>query len=146
MRGVGITGLPTRVYLAIALGVISIPVRAVTDDPVATMTARAATPQDLMSDLSAKLFAALGKDAGRPRHGADRVLPLVDRLLSPNFDKDYAARLVLGVHWRGASTERREEFAAALYHRLLRTYAEAVSEWTPDRFKLLPVLADPAAL
>jgi phospholipid transport system substrate-binding protein len=148
MRGVGITGFSTRVYLAIALAVISTQVQAVTDliDPVTVITTPSATPQDLMTDLSAKLFAALGKDAGHSRHGADRALPLVDRLLSPSFDREYAARLVLGMHWRGASSEQRKEFAAALYQRLLRTYAEAVSEWTPDRFRLLPVLADPAAL
>jgi phospholipid transport system substrate-binding protein len=137
-----------RGYLAFVLGLIAVQAHAATDfgDPVIIATAPAATPQDLMTDLSAKLFAALGKDAGRSRHGADRALPLVDRLLSPSFDREYAARLVLGIHWRSASSEQREEFAAALYQRLLRTYAEAVSEWTPDRFKLLPVLADPAAL
>ena len=73
-------------------------------------------------------------------------LPLVDRLLASHFDTAYAARLVLGLHWRDATPEQREHFAVALYQRLLRTYAEAVADWTPDRFKLLPLLADPAAL
>jgi phospholipid transport system substrate-binding protein len=134
-----------RGYLAFVLGLIAVQAHAATDfgDHVAIVTAPAATPQDLMTDLSAKLFAALSKSG---RHGADRMLPLVDQLLSPSFDREYAARLVLGIHWRSASSEQHEEFAAALYQRLLRTYAEAVSEWTPDRFKLLPVLADPAAL
>jgi phospholipid transport system substrate-binding protein len=124
-----------RAYLAVVLGVIAIHAPAA---PAST-----ATPQALMTELSANLFAALGKGV---THSAERTLPLVDRLLSPSFDREYAARLVLGLHWRSASSEQREEFAAALYQRLLRTYAEAVSEWTPDRFKLLPVLADPAAL
>jgi phospholipid transport system substrate-binding protein len=134
-----------RAYLAVVLGAIAIQAQAAPErnDTSAVVTVQEATPQDLMTDLSAKLFRALDKGA---RHSADRALPMVDRLLSPNFDQDYAARLVLGIHWRSASSEQRQEFAAALYRRLLRTYAEAVSEWTPDRFKLLPVLADPAAL
>jgi phospholipid transport system substrate-binding protein len=103
-------------------------------------------PQELMSDLSRDLFAALAKEPAAKRQNADRILPLVDRLLSPHFDREYAGRLVLGYHWRDATPEQRQQFAVALYQRLLRTYAGAVAEWTPDRFKLLAVHADPEAL
>jgi hypothetical protein len=82
---------------------------------------RAAEPQNVMAELSTGLF-------------------------STHFDSEYAARLVLGMHWREASAEQRQQSAAALYQRLLRTYADSVIDWTPDRFRLLPVLADPAAL
>jgi phospholipid transport system substrate-binding protein len=108
--------------------------------------ARAAEPQQVMSELSTSLFAALEKEPRAARHNVDKVRPIVDQLLSPHFDSEYAARLVLGMHWRTASPEQRQQFALALYQRLLRTYADAVIDWTPDRFKLLPVLADPAAL
>jgi phospholipid transport system substrate-binding protein len=105
-----------------------------------------ADPQQIMTELSTNLFAALQKEPGAARHNVDKVRAMVDQLLSPHFDSEYAARLVLGMHWRTASLEQRQQFAAALYQRLLRTYADAVIDWTPDRFKLLPVLADPAAL
>jgi phospholipid transport system substrate-binding protein len=114
-------------------------------DPLST-TAPGPAPQELMTDLSTALFAALAKEPAAKRRNADRILPLVDHLLSPRFDREYAGRLVLGFHWRDATLEQREEFAVALYQRLLRTYAGAVAEWTPDRFKLLPVHADPEAL
>ena len=103
-------------------------------------------PQDIMEDLTARLFAALDKESAAIRHTADGVLPLVDQLLSPHFDKEYAGRLVLGLHWRGATQDQRELFSAALYRRLLRTYAGAVAEWTADRVKILPLRADPEAL
>jgi phospholipid transport system substrate-binding protein len=103
-------------------------------------------PQEVMSDMSVRLFAALDKAPAATRHNADKIRPLVDGLLAPHFDKDYTARLVLGWHWRSATQEQRQQFAAALYERLLRTYAGAVADWTPDRFKLLPLRADPAAL
>jgi phospholipid transport system substrate-binding protein len=103
-------------------------------------------PEEIMSNMSAHLFAALGKAPAATRHNADKLRPLVDDLLAPHFDKDYTARLVLGLHWRGATPEQRQQFATALYERLLRTYAGAVADWTPDRFKLLPLRADPAAL
>ena len=103
-------------------------------------------PQEVMSDLSVRLFAALNNVPHATRHNADKVRPLVDGLLAPHFDRDYTARLVLGLHWRTATPEQRQQFATALYERLLRTYAGAVADWTPDRFKLLPLRADPAAL
>jgi phospholipid transport system substrate-binding protein len=108
--------------------------------------ARTAEPQQVMTELSTNLFATLGKEPPAARHNADKVRPLLDQLLSPHFDSEYAARLVLGMHWRTATPEQREQFAAALYQRLLHTYADAVLDWTPNRFKLLPVLADPVAL
>jgi phospholipid transport system substrate-binding protein len=106
----------------------------------------AGDPQQIMTELSTNLFAALAKEPRAARQNADKVRPVLDRLLAPRFDSESAARLVLGVHWRTASEDQRQQFAAALYQRLLRTYADAVTDWTPDRFKLLPVLADPAAL
>jgi phospholipid transport system substrate-binding protein len=109
-------------------------------------SAWAADPQQIMAELSANLFTALEKEPRAARRNADQVRPLVDQLLAPHFDSECAARLVLGVHWRTASPDQRQQFAAALYQRLLRTYADSVTDWTPDRFKLLPVVADPAAL
>jgi phospholipid transport system substrate-binding protein len=106
----------------------------------------AADPQQIMAELSTNLFAALDRQPRAARRNADEVRPLLDQLLAPHFDMQGAARLVLGVHWRNASPEQRQQFAAALYQRLLHTYADAVTDWTPDRFKLLPVQADPAAL
>jgi phospholipid transport system substrate-binding protein len=53
---------------------------------------------------------------------------------------------VLGLHWRGATPDQREQFASALYRRLIRTYADSVAGWTADRVKILPLRADPEAL
>ena len=128
--------------------VVIIMVRAIAWLCIALMPAAAwaADPQQIMTDLSTNLFAALEKEPRAARQNANKVRPLLDRLLAPHFDTECAARLVLGMHWRTASPDQRQQFAAALYQRLLRTYAGAVTDWTPDRFKLLPVLADPAAL
>jgi phospholipid transport system substrate-binding protein len=142
MRSVAIAVIQTLAWLTAASGLIVAPAGAAEPPTVA----RTPGPQEVMADLSSHLFASLDKEAAKTRRNSDKILPLVDGLLSPHFDMEYAARMVLGVHWRSATPEQRQKFALVLYQRLLRTYAGAVAEWTPDRFKLLPVRADPEAL
>jgi phospholipid transport system substrate-binding protein len=103
-------------------------------------------PQNVMTDLSTRLFAALDRDRAAIQRDPNLVLPLVDQLLSPQFDTQYTARLVLGANWPRASEEQRRRFASALFQTLLETYAGSVSEWTPDRLKILPLRDDAAAL
>src|SRR4051794_34514675 len=47
---------------------------------------------------------------------------VVENTLLPNFDTPYAAQLVLGQHWRGATPEQRKRFVDAFYKRLLYNY------------------------
>lgn len=143
MRTSAVAVIQAFVLIAIASGFVSASARAAEPPSGA---GRLAGPQELMSDLSTRLFAALDKESDKTRHNSDKILPLVDGLLSSHFDMEYAARMVLGLHWRGATPEQRQQFGVVLYQRLLRTYAGAVADWTPDRFKLLPLRADPEAL
>ena len=63
---------------------------------------------------------------------------LVERVLLPNFDVDYAARLVLGKHWRTATAEQRKRFVDAFYGSLMANYGDALVEFTGDRIRVLP--------
>jgi phospholipid transport system substrate-binding protein len=143
MRSVAIAVIQTLAWLTAASGYIAASARAA--EP-STDVVRTPRPEEVMADLSTRLFASLEKESAKTRHNSDKILPLVDGLLSPHFDMEYAARMVLGGHWRSATPEQRQQFGIVLYQRLLRTYAGAVAEWTPDRFKLLPLRADPEAL
>jgi phospholipid transport system substrate-binding protein len=143
MRAVAITLIQALAWFAAAPGFLIAP--SAEAAPVAAAVSEGG-PQEVMADLSARLFAALDKEPAAIRHDADHVLPLVDRLLAPRFDMEYAARLVLGAHWRSARPDQRQQFAVALYLRLLRTYAGAVAGWTADRVRLLPLSSDPTAL
>jgi len=143
VRTVAITVIQALAWFALAPGFAVAPAAAAEPVIAAPLTAG---PQDVMTDLSTRLFDALDKESAAFRRNADKVLPLVDRLLSPHFDTEYAARLVLGQNWRGATPAQREQFAVALYQRLLRTYVVSVAEWTPDRVKILPLRSDAEAL
>ena len=68
---------------------------------------------------------------------------LVANVLLPNFDTEYAARLVLGQSWRTATPDQRKRFVDAFYHSLLRNYGAALVDFTADRFVVLPYKGDP---
>jgi phospholipid transport system substrate-binding protein len=84
-------------------------------------------------------------DANRQmyKHDPAKLDALVANVLLPNFDTEYAARLVLGQTWRTATPEQRKRFVDAFYHSLLRNYGAALVDFTADRFVILPYKGDP---
>ena len=85
---------------------------AVTASPAATAPGAAASPVDASgpSQLIESAANAMLKelDANRPAFRKDpaKIYAVVDRILLPYFDVDYAARLVLAKHWRTATPEQ----------------------------------------
>ncbi len=86
-------------------------------------------------------------DAHRAAYRKDKtqLYKLVDDVLLPNFDVNYAAQQVLGKHWRNADEQQRSRFIKAFYQSLLQTYGDAMIDFTGDRIKFLPFQGDPAA-
>src|SRR5262249_19320779 len=83
-------------------------------------------------------------DANRDaiRKNPDKVYPLVDQILLPNFDTEAAARLILAKYWRTATPEQQKRFISALYKALLHTYGGALSDFTAERLRILPFRGD----
>jgi len=118
---------------------------AAADAPAAAPTAAPSTlgPQELVENSAKRMLVEL--DANRPMYAKDpaKVDALVANVLLPNFDTEYAARLVLGQSWRTATPEQRKRFVDAFYHSLLRNYGAALVDFTADRFTVLPYKGDP---
>jgi phospholipid transport system substrate-binding protein len=129
--------------LAVLLALAAVGVRAA--DPPATPTAPPSTlgPQELVENSAKRMLVEL--DANRAMYAKDpaKLDALVANVLLPNFDTEYAARLVLGQAWRTATPEQRKRFVDAFYHSLLRNYGAALVDFTADRFNILPYKGDP---
>jgi phospholipid transport system substrate-binding protein len=114
-------------------------------DPPAAATAAPNTlgPQELVENSAKRMLVEL--DANRATYAKDpaKLDALVANVLLPNFDTEYAARLVLGQTWRTATPEQRKRFVDAFYHSLLRNYGSALVDFTADRFVILPYKGDP---
>jgi phospholipid transport system substrate-binding protein len=114
------------------------------DPPAAPNAAPGALgPKELVENSAKRMLVEL--DANRPMYAKDpaKLDALVANVLLPNFDTDYAARLVLGQTWRSATPEQRKRFVDAFYHSLLRNYGAALVDFTADRFVILPYKGDP---
>jgi phospholipid transport system substrate-binding protein len=100
-------------------------------------------PQELVEDSAKRMLDEL--DANRAMYAKDpeKLDALVANVLLPNFDVDYAARLVLGSPWRTATPDQRQRFVKAFYHSLLQNYGNALLNFTAGNFTVLPYRGDP---
>ncbi len=111
--------------------------------PASTAAPSTLGPQELVENSAKRMLVEL--DANRPMYVKDpaKLDALVANVLLPNFDTEYAARLVLGQTWRTATPDQRKRFVDAFYHSLLRNYGAALVDFTADRFTILPYKGDP---
>ncbi|HKE43087.1 MAG TPA: ABC transporter substrate-binding protein [Steroidobacteraceae bacterium] len=110
-----------------------------------TEASKAADPSKLIEDCANRMLKDLDAHRAEYRKDPSKVNKLVDDVLLPHFDTQYAARLVLGRYWRDASQDQRQRFIDAFYKSLLENYGSALVEFTADRMKVLPYQGDPAS-
>ena len=101
-------------------------------------TSAASDPSQLVEGVAQTILKEL--DANRAAYRADpsKIDSLVEKDLLPHFDIDYAARLVLGPHWRAATPDQRERFVHAFYHSLIANYGNSITSFTAERLKVFP--------
>jgi phospholipid transport system substrate-binding protein len=100
------------------------------------------SPNDSIEEAAELLEQAL--DGRRDEFAADKqaLYATINEILLPRFDRQYAAQLVLGKHWRGANKEQRQRFIDGFYNTLLKRYADGVLEYDQSRVTILPFRGD----
>jgi phospholipid transport system substrate-binding protein len=100
--------------------------------------ANTSDPSQLVQSVAQTILKEL--DANRAAYRADpsKIQSLVEKDLLPHFDTEYAARLVLGAHWRDATPEQRQRFISAFYRALIANYGNSIANFTADRLKVFP--------
>ena len=99
-------------------------------------------PSEVVQAAAQGMLQDLDKDRDAYRRDSAKVGRLVDKYLLPHFDTEFAARLVLGVHWRTATPDQRKRFIDAFYHSLLTNYGSALVDYTADKLKIFPTSVD----
>lgn len=126
----------TMVAAALAATLLSLPLMAA--DPVDT-----SGPGQLIESAAHSMLKELDAHRADYRKDPKKVERLVDEVLLPNFDSQYAARLVLGPHWRTATPAQRDRFIKGFYNSLVRNYGSALAEFTGERLKVFPAQLAP---
>jgi phospholipid transport system substrate-binding protein len=102
-------------------------------------------PEKLVRTASDAMLKDIDAHRAAYRKDKTQLYKLVEDVLLPNFDVNFAAQQVLGKHWRNADEQQRSRFIKAFYQWVLHTYGDAMVDFTGDRIKFLPFQGDPAA-
>jgi phospholipid transport system substrate-binding protein len=95
-------------------------------------------PQLVVQSIADKLADAIQGRQAELRQNPDEVIKIIDGIVLPHFDMDYAALLVLGPHAREATPAQRVAFTRAFYKALTHRYAEGLVAYTRGAVKVLP--------
>jgi phospholipid transport system substrate-binding protein len=125
-------------FLAVALAVCFAVASFVT--PASAQSAQ--TPQQVVQTIIDQLGNALDGHREELRQNPEKLIQVIDRILLPHFDIDYASLLVLGRHAREATPAQRERFSRAFYNSITHRYAEGLLNYTKGKVKILPFEGD----
>lgn len=106
------------------------------------LLAAAESPNDTIEEAAALFEKAL--DGRKDEFVKDKqaLYATINEILLPRFDRQYAAQLVLGKHWRAASKEQRQRFIDGFYNTLLQRYADGVLEYDQSMVTIMPFRGD----
>lgn len=90
----------------------------------------AGDPQAVIRATIEDLRAAVLRDKSAIDSDPNHAVELVDQIVSPHVDTVRSGRLILGKHWREATTDQQRQFIDDFKRLLLRTYAINVSDYT----------------
>ena len=96
------------------------------------------TPDQVVQGIADDLGKAVEGHQAELKNDHDKLIKLIDGLLLPHFDVDYASILVLGQNARSATPEQRARFAKAFYNSIAHRYAEGLLNYTRGRVRVLP--------
>lgn len=117
--------LPLLIAAALAVAAPAV-VLAQTAPAAAAATAPAGSPSQLVLSNSTRILATLESRRAEFTQNRAALREFIGSEFNNMFDRDYSARLVLGVHGRGASDADVKVFADALADSLMQRYGSSL--------------------
>jgi phospholipid transport system substrate-binding protein len=96
------------------------------------------SPHEMIESTAEELLLVVRNRRSELETNPEALYSVVDNILRPNFDIDYAGRLVMGRYWSRSTPDQRERFINALYGSLVRRYARGLLEYREDTVRVLP--------
>src|SRR5690242_16010941 len=95
-------------------------------------------PNEVVQKIADDLGKALEGRKEELKNDREKLIKLIDGIVLPHFDIDYASILVLGQNAKAATPEQRARFAKAFYNSISHRYAEGLLNYTRGRVSVLP--------
>lgn len=102
-------------------------------------------PDQVVKSTGDKLTSELRNHQDELRNNQAKLFKLVEDAIEGKFDFPYMARLVLGRAWRDATPEQRKRFTEAFRTMLIRTYSNAMLEYSDTKVEFEPLRMRPDA-
>lgn len=102
-------------------------------------------PDQVVQQTGEQVMQQIDPNKDALRKDPARLYQIVNDIILPHFDFDYMSQLVLGKNWKGANDAQRQRFADAFKIMLVRTYSNALLEYSGTPVKYLPLKMAPGA-
>jgi phospholipid transport system substrate-binding protein len=107
--------------------------------PPAALAAVEDSAQQLVRTTMDRVLAVVRDRGEQLKDEPGELYRLVDKIILPHFDFQRMSRDVLRRYWDEASPEQRERFIEEFKNLLVRTYAKALTEYSDQKVKFLPL-------
>ncbi|BBD79317.1 MlaC/ttg2D family ABC transporter substrate-binding protein [Aerosticca soli] len=131
-----------QLAFAIALACGTVAAAPVLAQETAPASAEASSPQQIVQSVIQELNKTVVGHRQELQNDKEKLIEVIDKVLLPHFDIDYASILVLGQHAREATPEQRQRFAKAFYDSITHRYAEGLLKYTQGSVRVLPFNGD----
>ena len=103
-----------------------------------SLSAAGPSPHQMIKETADELLLVVKSRRPELEANPGALYSVVDEVLRPNFDVEYASRLVLGRYWPRSTPEQRFAFTEALYASLVRRYSRGLLQYNEDTVNVLP--------
>ncbi len=110
----------------------------------ASALAQEPAPDALIRRLSEEVLAAMRADPELRAGNPAKVGPFVEEKILPHFDFARATQIAMGLSWRSATPEQREELTREFSALLVRTYTAAVANSRDSEVVVSPLRVRPS--
>lgn len=106
---------------------------------------RSLSPDQVVIQTSNEVAKAIDPNVETLRNDPAKLYKIVNDIILPRFDFPYMSQLVLGKYWRSATAAQKTRFTAAFRDMMVRTYSNALLEYSGTAIKYQPMHLEPNA-
>lgn len=99
----------------------------------------AQAPDELVRSLTEDVLEVLRTEEGLKKGDPTRAVKLIEDIVLPHFNLRRMTMLAVGRDWRDASEDQRQRLIDAFYSMLVRTYSNALTEYSNQTVNYRPL-------